>query len=285
MKLIVTGGTGFIGSHFLRAAIAANHEVIAIRRPGSTTRITVEGSILWIDAELSEVNFNDFGDLNDTCLIHLAAHGVNPKQADWESCFQYNVHDSLALWLKAIKAGVSQFIICGSCFEYGKSAERYDFIPTDAPLEPTGAYHASKAAATMAALGLATDHKLKLSIVRPFHVYGEGEDENRLWPSIRRAALSGADLPMTNGMQIRDFLDVGDLASIFLNLCSNPPCAGSPIIINAGKGRPLTIKEFAESWWRQWDAKGKILFGALPYRKDEVMRYVPKIEPIHNLTE
>ena len=57
------------------------------------------------------------------------------------------------------------------------------FIPTDAPLEPTGPYHASKAAATMAALGLAVDRKLSLSVLRPFHVFGEGEEETRFWPA------------------------------------------------------------------------------------------------------
>ena len=67
------------------------------------------------------------------------------------------------------------------------------------PLEPTGAYHSAKAAATMAALGLAVDRKLALTVLRPFHVYGEGEAEGRLWPALRKAALTGVDLPMTKG--------------------------------------------------------------------------------------
>ena len=57
MKIFVTGGTGFIGSHFLKTALAAGHEVIAIRRLGSQPKFPVDGQIQWIDANLSNVDF------------------------------------------------------------------------------------------------------------------------------------------------------------------------------------------------------------------------------------
>lgn len=157
------------------------------------------------------------------------------------------------------------------------SGERYDFIPVDAPLEPTGPYHASKAAASMAALGLAVHKKLELTLVRPFHIFGEGEEAYRLWPALRDAALSGADFPMTPGEQVRDFMPVEMLAEFLLNTVDSPPPKGSPLVLNAGTGEPRTIREFAESWWSHWGAAGKLLLGALPYREGEVMRYVPQI--------
>lgn len=222
---------------------------------------------------------DDWHQALSTCdaFVHLAAHGVNPAEENWEKCFKYNVNDSISLWNRAYQAGIRQFTICGSCFEYGNAGEKYEWIPVTAPLEPTGAYSSSKAAASMLAYGMAVDLKLRLAIVRPFHVFGEGESTSRLWPSLRSAALAGDDLQMTAGEQIRDFLPVENLATTLLKTVEQPQEAGEPLIINAGSGHPSTIRNFAEHWWTHWNASGKLLVGALPYRKNEVMRYVPEI--------
>jgi nucleoside-diphosphate-sugar epimerase len=209
-------------------------------------------------------------------LVHLAATGVD-LQADWSDCFQINVVESLNLWIKAADAGIRHFVICGSCFEYGRSGERYEFIPPDAPLEPVGPYAASKAAATMAALGLASERQLSLLVVRPFHVFGEGEAETRLWPSLRRAALSGMDFEMTPAQQVRDFVPVEKVADQLLSACHANVVSGEAVVKNLGTGEPRDLRSFANCWWAHWQASGQLLFGAKPYRKAEVMRYVPDL--------
>jgi UDP-glucose 4-epimerase len=284
MKLIVTGGTGFIGSHFLRAAIAENHEVIAIRRPGSVPRVTVEGSVHWVDAELSEVRFDDFGDLNEACLVHLAAYGVSPQPCEWDLAFRYNVSDSVKMLGCAIRAGIRRVVVCGSCVEYGNSASRFEFIPPDAPLEPIGAYATSKAAQTVALSGIAREYAIELAILRPFTVYGEGQYPSNFWPSLRRAALSGEDFPMTTGNQIRDFEEVGRVASAFLMAATRTDMRpGQPTIENVGTGHPKTLRAFAEAQWKEAGASGKLLPGAIPSRANEVMRYVPQVQsPPHS---
>lgn len=274
MRIFVTGGTGFIGSHFLRLAMAAGHEVRALRRTGSRPSIVLPSEPVWIDAELKSVPVDALKGCD--ALVHLAATGVT-RTATWEECFSINVDQSLRLWRAASNAGISRFVICGSCFEYGRAGERYEFIPTDAPLEPTGPYHASKAAATMAALGLAVERNLSFSILRPFHVFGEGEEETRFWPSLRATALAGRDFPMTKGEQVRDFIEVGEVARQFLAATAAANEAGRPVITNVGTGRPQTIEMFAGHWWKQWGARGRLQPGAVPYRPNEVMRYVPEI--------
>jgi hypothetical protein len=52
---------------------------------------------------------------------------------------------------------------------------------------------------------------------------------------------------------------------------------GIPCVRNVGSGRPQTVRQFAERWWREFGAQGKLLIGDLPYRSDEVMRYVPQL--------
>src|ERR1019366_8540375 len=145
MKIFVTGGTGFIGSHFLKQALAARHHVFALRRGGGKTRISLPQEPVWLEGNLDRDWSEDFSQCH--ALVHLAAVGVSPQKTDWDELLDVNVQQSLNLWPQAVNAGVKRFVICGSCFEYGKSGERFELIPADAPLEPTNAYAASKAAA------------------------------------------------------------------------------------------------------------------------------------------
>ena len=52
---------------------------------------------------------------------------------------------------------------------------------------------------------------------------------------------------------------------------------GLPIVTNFGSGNIISLKKFAEIWWKKFNAKGKIYFGRVKYRKNELMRYVPKV--------
>jgi nucleoside-diphosphate-sugar epimerase len=183
----------------------------------------------------------------------------------------------IGLFRKAAAAGTTRIVAAGSCFEYGRSGERYDFIPPDAPLEPTQTYPASKAAASVAFYQLAVELKLRLSIHRIFQVYGEGEAESRLWPSIRRAALSGEDLEMTPAEQVRDFIHVTEVANKLLLACEHHVEPGLPQIANLGTGEPQTLRAFAEKWWKDWRGKGNLVCGVKPYREGEVMRFVPSL--------
>jgi nucleoside-diphosphate-sugar epimerase len=276
MRIFLTGGTGFLGSHFLAEALAQGHEVVALRRPGSVPKITLLKQPRWLDGSLEGVPESELAGID--VLVHLAAHGVNPLSSDWKECFHWNVFSSLQLWLAASQAGVRRFVIAGSCFEYGMSGENYDYIPADAPLFPTGAYHSSKAAASMAALGFAVDQQKELIILRPFHIYGEGEAPNRFWSSLKNAAISGNDYPMTEGTQVRDFTPVGDVVKRFLVAVENEILeAGVPKIENVGSGKARSLLHFATEEWNKLNARGKLLPGAIPMRNNEVKRYVPKI--------
>ena len=76
----------------------------------------------------------------------------------------------------------------------------------------------------------------------------------------------------------RDFIDVKDVAQAFVSsLDFSNTELGIGRIHNIGTGKEQTLREFAEHWWQHWNASGQLLFGAMPYRKNELMRLVPEV--------
>lgn len=275
MNIALTGGTGFIGSHFLNQSLAAGHTVRALRRsPLSKPRIPIHQQPEWLDRQLDEVKAEELRGCD--VLVHLAAHTGNVPYDSLANCLRWNLIAVLVLFEQARLAGIERFVVAGSCFEYGRNGEQYEAIPSDAPLAPTNSYAASKASASIALCQWAEEHQFSLDILRVFHVYGEGEPETRFWPSLKRAAQGGQDFPMTQGEQIRDFLSVQDAALIFLKraILSSSSTPGVNVF-NVGSGNPLTLKSFAGKCWSELSGKGDLLIGNEAYRDREVMRFSP----------
>lgn len=282
MKIFLTGGTGFIGSHLLRLLGTTDHKVTAIRRGSSQPCIDIGREPLWLVKAMDSLEPIDFSGMD--VLVHLASVGVSPKTATWRDLLYWNVSVMVDLLEKAHAAGVRRFVLAGSSAEYGLAADKYDFIPADAPLLPTSLYAASKAAGFIVANTFAIEKSIELYYLRIFSAYGEGQYINNFWPSLRAAALSGEDFPMTPGDQVRDFMPVERVAEAFLHSIEGPSVAqnGVPFVANVGTGQPMSMLEFAEECWSDWGAKGKIIAGAKPYRLNEPMRFVPKITKVTN---
>jgi len=169
-------------------------------------------------------------------------------------------------------------VIAGSYAEYGRSAYEYDLIPPSAPLLPIDGYAASKAACFMVCYAAAIELGIQLCYLRIFSAFGEGQFENNFWPALRKAAIAGKDFQMTGGEQIRDFIQVEDVAREFLHAAKRDDVqVDRPLIWNVGSGQPIMIRDFAKQWWKHWGATGKLCIGDLPYRPAEVMRFAPLI--------
>lgn len=281
MKLFVTGGTGFLGTHFLRQALKAGHEVVAQRRLGSRSRLPLgEQQPLWLDRALDQ----NFGTELAGCdaVVHLASHTPNPPYAALDECLYWNVFATVQLLQQAAAQGVKKVLIAGTYFEFGTAADGLDFIHPATEMRPSATYPISKAAATTACLGLARHLNLQLQVLRIFQVFGEGEAASRFWPSMQRAALEGHDFPMSSGIQIRDFIHASDVASHFLRALEFEGVEnGRPVLRNVGTGRPQSLLEFAHYWWDRWGAAGKLLPGHLGLRSGELARMVANIDDVH----
>lgn len=277
MRVFLTGGTGFIGSYVLAAALEAGHEVVALRRcTGAAPVIALPHQPQWCEGDLGTLQLSQLKGVD--AVLHLASAGVSPQPASWSQLALVNVAGSLRLMELAAEAGVRRCVVAGSSHEYGNSARRYEAIPPDAPLEPLNPYGASKAAAFQLIRSFAIVKGLELFYGRIFTAYGEGQFAGNFWPSLRRAALAGDDFPMTSGRQISDFIPVTAVASHLLASCCRPDVlAGQPLVVNIGSGVAISLRAFAEAEWERLGATGRLLPASLQDRPDQIERYVPDL--------
>jgi len=277
MRLFLTGGTGFIGSHVLAAALAEGYQVRALRRSArSAPVIPLPRQPQWCEGDLHSLTASDLEGVD--AVLHLASAGVSPKRVPWNELVQANVVGSLRLLERAAEAGVRRCVVAGTSHEYGKAALRFSPIPPDAPLEPLSAYGSSKAAAFQLLRAFAIEQGLELFYGRVFTAYGEGQFAGNFWPSLRRAALAGEDFPMTSGRQVSDFIPVAAVASHLLEACTRDDIsAGVPLVVNIGSGVATSLLAFAEREWSGFRATGRLLPACLPDRPDQIERYVPDL--------
>ncbi|SFE21346.1 NAD-dependent epimerase/dehydratase family protein [Paracidovorax konjaci] len=273
--VFLTGGTGFIGRHVLASLLDAGHRVTALRHPANAP-VSAHPRLAWLSRAMDQLVPADLAGVD--VLMHLASPGVPPQHADRQTLFYWNVTVLLHLLDAARAAGVQRAVLAGTFAEYGRSADRFDFIPAGAPLEPTYGYAASKAAGFQAAHAHAIEYAMELCYLRIFSVFGEGQYAGNFWPALRLAASQGEDFPMTPGEQVRDYVPVDAVARAFRHAAERRDIeAGMPWVRNVGSGGPVSMHDFARHWWNLWAAPGRLLVGALPYRPNEVMRCVPEM--------
>ena len=113
MKLLVTGATGFVGSHFLNECSRRNWTTLALKRsPESITRVPLLSEPTWISKPLLDVCESDF--LGVDIIVHLAAHTPNVPYANLADSIYHNVTVPLNVFEKARRSGVSKFVVIGT---------------------------------------------------------------------------------------------------------------------------------------------------------------------------
>ena len=277
MNIFITGGTGFIGRHLLKRLGKTSHNIFCLKRKDTILKEKFSPNIEWIEGSLDD-NFDQIFQ-NIDIFLHLASHAPNVPYDTIENYLYWNVYASTNLIHQAVNQGVNKFITAGTCFEYGLAANFGD-LSSKSPLLPNLSYPTSKAAASITFQGIAEELSLKLKILRIFQVYGEGELSSRLWPSMKEAAKNGTDFSMTDGNVLRDFINVENVARAFEESLNFDDYKDKSEIIHVASGVPMTLKDFAISWWEKWDAKGEIRFGEYPSRPGELKRITSDNESI-----
>jgi len=236
-RVLVTGGSGFIGRNVLGPLVERGYEVHATARAG---RDAVAG-VRWHGCDLLDnvASGELVREIAPTHLLHLAWYAEHrkfwssPLNVDWTSA-------SLSLLRSFHRYGGRRVVMAGTCAEYQADVELC--LENETPLTPTTLYGASKNAVRAVAERFAAVSQLSFAWGRVFFLYGPNENPARLIPSIARALVAGRHTECGPGHQKRDFLHSEDVASAFVALLDSE-VEGA---VNIGSGHAVTIKEVAE---------------------------------------
>jgi nucleoside-diphosphate-sugar epimerase len=266
--ILLTGITGFLGSNLLEAFLEDNYKVIGVKRSASDVwkirEFYSDSNLQLIDAD--KVTIGDiFANYNIDFVVHAAWSGVKAEQ---RSSFQIQLENfdlSATLFTHAIKAKVSKIIAFGSQAEYGHYEGRVD---ENHPCNPTDAYGMTKVFASRLLQTLAEQSNVKWNWIRLFSLYGPKEDDGWLLPFAIKRMLNNDDIDLTECEQRYDYLYVKDFCKgIILVLKSE--ISG---IYNLSSNRSIKLREILLTIKDISNSKSNLNFGALSYRKNQVMR-------------
>lgn len=249
VRVLVTGGGGFIGSHLVEELAGAGARVTAFVHYNSRRD---RGNLVHLDPALLERVEVVFGDVRDAFLVdrvvaghevvfHLAALiGVPYSCHAPQSYLDTNVHGTLNVLQAALRAGVGRVVVMSSSEVYGTA----QYVPIDErhPLQAQSPYAASKIGAESMAMSYWASLGLPVAIVRPFNTYGPRQSRRAVIPAIlaqlaRRAPVlrTGATAPS------RDFTYVTDTARGLAAIGAGADAVGT--VTNLGSGSEVTIGE------------------------------------------
>jgi nucleoside-diphosphate-sugar epimerase len=277
-RTLVSGATGFIGQHLVRRLVGAGAQVWAGVFAGEAVErvnaLPQEAMGIPLDVRDADAVRRAIEASSPSVVFHLAAIGVTDPNGDPHDALAVNVGGTLHLLDALSRAGCDRAVLVGTCYEYGSREARE-------ALDPFNFYAASKVAAW--AFARAYWHVVQLPVVvaRPFQVYGPGQARETLIPSAIRAALTGADFPMTPGEQRRDFILVDDVVTGLLASATAPGAEGQSLDLGTGRGTP--VRQVVETIWDLTDAQGRVLPGALPYRPGAPMTLAADAEHTERL--
>jgi nucleoside-diphosphate-sugar epimerase len=282
-RVLVTGGSGFIGRHLIRALEREGARVYATcRTPDS---VPSDSPAEWLSLDLAERDsiLAAVQASQPDVVFHLAARlGADRSLAFSELALRENVigtHLLLAAFLE-MKTAVERIVVLGSGEEYGRSETL--LITEEQPLRPVSPYSLSKAASSQLALTYAALYDLPVTVIRPFIVFGPGQSPAMMVPSLIETLASGGEFAMTKGEQTRDFLYVEDLVDGILAAASSEGAIGEAF--NLCSGQEHSIRQVAETA-RNLIGEGTLRPGALPYRENEVWRLVGSNEKARRLLQ
>ncbi|MFQ5645533.1 MAG: NAD-dependent epimerase/dehydratase family protein [bacterium] len=272
-RVLVTGGTGFIGSYLVKRLLSEGADLHVLRRKTSGA-FRLDG--LESRVHSHTVDYRDLAGLTSTVrrinpqkIFHLAAHTDVGRTMDNCSRSLESIIISTLNLIRALE-GVDYeiFVNTGTCEEYGDNPAPFRESQIPNPVSP---YSAAKVSTTMYCRMFHKTMGLPIVTLRPFLTYGPGQEPRRFIPQAIKAALNGEEFKMTQGEQTREFNYVEDIVEGYLLAATTPEAIGR--IINIGNGKEYQLRELVEKIFLLAGAETRPVFGGLPYRPGETWHF------------
>ncbi|MEH6890193.1 NAD(P)-dependent oxidoreductase [Bacillus sp. JJ864] len=272
-KVLVTGGYGFIGSHFVQRLLKLQAKVGILTRESSNpwrlTNVLSCMEVYKVDIRNKIQVQNAIKHFNPDYICHLAAYGVDSNHKDYTNAVETNVLGTINIIEAAKLVECKKIINLGSSSEYGNKTESID---EKAVLTPVDIYGSSKAAATIIAHQIASEKNINIITLRPFGIFGEMEASHKLFAHIILRTLQNRNVDLTLCNQLRDYCYIDNIVDVCILAIENDTVQND--IFNIGSGEVHQLKYYVELLFKYLQTDKKPNYGALPYRENE--RWVPK---------
>ncbi len=256
MTVVLTGGTGFLGSHLVRALSAAGHRVLAYARAGSVSARPQGAEWFTLEPGREDLPFRQ-GRVD--AIIHTATCYGRAKESV-PDLLGVNLLLPVLLARQAAHFGVPLFINTDTYFNRGDRG--YEIMPD---------YSLSKHHALHWLRRCTAGTGLRLVNLRVEHMYGPNDRPEKFCPSVLGAmSRHEPELLLTTGEQRRDFIYVDDVTAAFLAVLEGAKdITMDHIQLSVGTGRSIPIREFVSIGHRLAQSRTKLRFGALPTRPED----------------
>ena len=286
-KVLLTGGTGFLGHHVVKALRNREADVTLLLQPHEKTwRLDgIESNVNMIKASLTnrEETRKAVQAVQPEVIIHFA--GWMERRRDMailDDMYGHHVSSTMNLILAADPEVTKLILNTGTSEEYGEQAD--PFIET-LPIDPVSPYSASKGAATVMATYLSKAIGLPVVTMRPFITYGPGQVHDTLIPFLIKGVLQKKTVELTEGLQYRDFIFVDDLVSCYLAVIEKAESIRSPDVFNVGTGRKTRVCDVIETIADLTNGHEYLKIGARPMRPGEPESMMANIQKAEEFLE
>lgn len=253
-RILITGGTGFAGSHLVAALKAAGEDTIAVTSFSGEAPALPEFagvSVHKLDMTDAQATTQLFAQLQPTHIYHLAAVAAVGKSFEQAAQILHNNTQLQLNVLEAVHTHVpsARMLVIGSAEEYGMSTSEAEIpISEDHPLRPVNPYGVSKVTQDLLAYAYTVSHQLNIVRVRPFNHIGSRQTADFAVPSFVQQIVAiergqQRELHVGNLSGIRDFTDVSDMVRAYILLMEQGIIGD---VYNVGSGVGTSMQQIIE---------------------------------------
>jgi nucleoside-diphosphate-sugar epimerase len=268
MRVLVTGGSGHLGSYIVRELLRRGHEVAVLVRAGRDP---------WRLADVNDQVQRVYGDLTNLAeaadaikrfapesVIHAGWAGVGSERRQDPQQILTNVFASLTLVRIASEVRAVSWIGIGSQAEYGESG----ILSERERTRPQNLYGVAKLAVAQLSEALCREYGMRFVWLRLFATYGPMDDRTHLIPFLIDELQAGREPALTPGDQKWDYLYVEDAAAAIRMCAERDDVRG---VFNLGSGTAVSVREIAEQVRASIETAVPLRFGARPYPPGQIM--------------
>lgn len=264
-KILITGGSGYIGQHLLKRLLSEKSRSIVLLR-GKNSHVDRRGNITYYDYHSSSFDmYKMMKQEKPDIVIHLAGYFLGEHTAsDITKLLDSNIRFGVVLLDAMAQADIHNLINTGSYWEYYRQNGIY---------HPVNLYAALKRAFKDIIQFYVEAYSLNVMTLQLYDIYGVGDPRNKLIPSLFMHRHTNVPFPMSPGRQYVDFVYMSDVIDAYMAAIEYVEKSKKPFneTVEIGSGNPIRLDRFITLFEEVCECSVMVEFGKRPYRKREVM--------------